>query len=157
MKLQHLTLAALSASLATAAFAAPQGPHTADVTAHFARNAWEPTLDGFVHAGGSLGIDYEAPRLPKCRTTNRNTAWSIEMHYQFDGGDVQSLIVQGAGMPSRIHDIDVPLDAQTLTVWFENYDLINAGQNGDADKPCRAWDSVFGENYTFTVEPPEQG
>jgi hypothetical protein len=150
----YLSISALLLSAATgAAQYVPEPPSSAAVVIDFDRNRWEPSVHGTVTAGAPVGVHYDGLRLPRCRTTNRNTAWSIEMHYRFDDGEIQSIFVQGAGAPDRVHDIAVPADARTLTVWFENYDLINNGQHGDRDKPCRDWDSVFGANYTFQIAP----
>jgi hypothetical protein len=119
----------------------------------FGTEQWEPTVDAPVVEGQPLGVFFAPGRLPQCRTTNRNTAWSITMYYRFDGGDIHILGVHGAGMADATHFLDVPVGSRHMELWFENYDLINNGVNGDADKPCRAWDSVFGGNYHLDVVP----
>ena len=100
---KSLVLSALLLSAATsAAQYVPEPPSSADVVIEFGRRSWKPTVDGTIVAGEPVGIHYDGARLPRCRTTNRNTAWSIKMHYRFDGGEIQSISVQGAGAVDRV-------------------------------------------------------
>ena len=99
-------------------------------------------------AGDSLGIDYDMERLPQCRQLNRNTAWEIAMHYRFDDGPVATLIVADPGMALARDRIEVPSGAHTLALWFENFAVANGGR----DIVCQAWDSVYGQNYTFAIQ-----
>ena len=115
---------------------------------HFSRSAWPAQTEGTIASGTSLRIDYDAERLPWCRQLNRNTAWEIAMHYRFDDGPIADLVVADPGMVLSRDSIDIPSGAHKLTLWFENF----AAENGDRDIVCQAWDSVYGQNYNFTIE-----
>jgi hypothetical protein len=69
------------------------------------------------------------------------------MHYRFDEGPVADLVIADPGMVLARDRIDIPSGAHKLTLWFENF----AASNGGRDIVCQAWDSVYGQNYTFAV------
>ena len=106
------------------------------------------TIEGFgaPRAGADLVIAYDPARLPDCRGSKYgHEAWNIRVHYRFDGGPVQvAMLTEAAGnvqvpVPAVLA---APADAEVVEMWFENQSYSG----------CRAWDSRFGENYSFALE-----
>jgi hypothetical protein len=72
-------------------------------------------------------------------------------HVSFDGGEAMRIPLSAVrtgqyGTHTAIEPIEpaieVPKDARTVSVWVEGHAYAN-----------NAWDSDFGKNYTFPVEP----
>jgi hypothetical protein len=116
-------------------------------TVRFTAERWEPYVDEAPVEGAPFLIDYDDARLPGCRVTSRNESWAIMMHYQFDSGPLEKMYVADPGMALARKLVHIPMDAQKLTVWFENYSARNSGR----DVVCQFWDSVFGANYVFPI------
>lgn len=96
--------------------------------------------------GGVVDIDYDFARLPQCRSYSGNVpAWQITMFYQRDDGTVLSddlnVAVDNNFRVQQPGHIELPAGETSLTVWFENDDTYG----------CNAWDSDYGQNYTFAV------
>lgn len=113
---------------------------------HFKRD-WSISVDGTPSAGQTLVIDYDIARLPTCRQDyNGLQSWDVLVDYQFDGGAVQQASLtqsQSNGYirvasPARLSP---PAGAHTITMWFENDDRTG----------CRAWDSDYGANFSFSL------
>jgi Family of unknown function (DUF6209) len=112
---------------------------------HF-RDGFTTQIDGTLNAGQDVTIDYDFRRLPECReTSGADPAWAITMFSQIDGGTATSAdldqTVDGYRFASP-GTISLPASASTLTLWFENDDIYG----------CNAWDSDYGQNYTFSIQ-----
>ncbi len=115
------------------------------------RAGWSTSQDGPVVQGGQLTVAYELARLGACRGThNGYPAWDVVAHARFaPGGQLVQASVRGFetmngipttsayAIPARF---DVPADATSVELWFENAGLW-----------CQAWDSNLGQNYRFDV------
>jgi hypothetical protein len=123
--------------------------YTEDATVVFAAGGWEPTWRGSPRAGGRLHIDYDFARLPQCRNQSRVVSWVIEVSYRFDGGRATTAALDGSPGASSTLDgsaIEIPKDARSIELWFENRAV------GGYDH-CDAWDSRFGANYVHDITP----
>jgi hypothetical protein len=98
---------------------------------------WVTQVDGTLTGAPLIAVDYDVSRLPKCRATyNGLPAWSVAADWSFDGGRAQTADVsQGPAI------VAVPQDARELQLWFE----------GSDDSGCTTWDSLYGQNYRFTL------
>jgi hypothetical protein len=94
-------------------------------------------------AGGQVQVAYDATRLPQCRTTlpDGSPGWSLTGYYRLNGGAVGSFDVAGAPTTGAAPIIALPV-AGPLELWFR---VASAG--------CEAWDSNYGTNFRFTVQP----
>jgi hypothetical protein len=105
------------------------------------------TQSGPLVAGARAVLHYDPARLPRCRMTyHGGDAWAILAWYRGDDGAVHNgPVTQLQGMRNVGVDLSftVPF-ARDLAVWFENSD----------ESGCLTWDSRFGENFHFAVEPP---
>jgi hypothetical protein len=112
---------------------------------HFGAD-WSTRVDGGLHAGEDVLLDYDLSRLSACRTTyNGYQTWDVIAHYRFDGGEVHDASVttllsdyERVAGPARI---TVPDGARSLEIWFENTDRTS----------CDTWDSRYGANYVFSL------
>jgi hypothetical protein len=108
---------------------------------------WTTTVTGTPRAGRSIEIDYDPARLPQCRGVyNGFEIWDIRLHYRFDGGAVTDAPLTAASTYTRIPVpaiIQAPDGAHDLEMWFENT---------SSYPTCTAWDSVYGQNYHFTLQ-----
>lgn len=100
-------------------------------------------LEGELHRGGQLRIEYDPSRLEQCRGDQGGIPqWAINGHYTIGGGAERSFYVAGLS-PSG--DIDVPvieLDRTgDLALWFQNTNRWG----------CSAFDSDLGANYHYQV------
>jgi hypothetical protein len=111
-------------------------------------------VHGDLQPGKTVTIIYDAERLPKERSEEHGQkAWTIRVLYKFsEQGEVRSadLWSETGTVLSKITDepgegtmmicrIDMPPDADHLTLWF-----LNTGKSRDC-----YWDSNFGKNYIF--------
>ncbi|MFP2927980.1 DUF6209 family protein [Pyxidicoccus sp. 3LG] len=94
--------------------------------------------------GTTAAIHYSADRLTACRGDYMgNPGWSIYGYYQLNGGPVQSFWVAGAKPYPTVPAPSIQLNQTgTLSVWFQNTSRWG----------CSAYDSNFGNNFTFTVQ-----
>lgn len=107
---------------------------------------WSTRVEGALHAGEDVLLDYDLSRLPTCRATyNGYQTWDVIAHYRFDGGEVHD-----ASVTTSLSDyervagaarITLPAGAQSLEMWFENTDRTG----------CDTWDSRYGANYVFSL------
>ena len=113
--------------------------HKHVTTLRFSKDWSQQQLDD-IRAGEQLEIEYDPERLPACRASYRGQpAWNIAAYVRFHpGGEEKSGSV--STKPLRL---DVPSGATSVELWFQNSD--NTG--------CVAWDSRFGQNYRFDVQP----
>lgn len=123
----------------------------------FFQDDWQENVSGALHAGGWLGVFYDLDRLPQCRGThNGYPAWDTSATVQFEPGgqlteaSVRDLVTLN-GTPTntaveRQIQLKIPGDATRVKLWFHNW--------SGAGSSCDAWDSSYGENYSFDVLPP---
>lgn len=99
---------------------------------------WTASASGPVHAGAPVTVAYDARRLPTCRgTLGGRRQWAITAFWQLDGGAVGALDVSDAPATlTAAHPGD-------LALWFQVTDRWG----------CMAYDSAFGANYHFAVQP----
>lgn len=108
---------------------------------------WTIAQSGSLTAGGKAIIHYELSRLATCRATYMQyPAWDVIAEWNVDGGVAfsQSVTVETSSTTRVGTDItiDVP-PGRTLNMWF--YDSDEYG--------CQSWDSNYGRNYSFALDP----
>ncbi len=118
---------------------------------------WTEGRHGAIVAGGGMRVWYDPARLPDCRASYTFApAWDIEVQGRFWSGGQEfsgSVVAFEVDEYGRRHDVphpgtldvDVPEDATSVELWFWNWSAMSS--------PCEAWDSRFGENYSFDVIP----
>ncbi|MDB4933711.1 MAG: hypothetical protein JWP87_683 [Labilithrix sp.] len=102
-------------------------------------------VSGTLQKGKKIRVTYDANRLTTCRgDQNGHPAWTITGYWKIGGGAVHSFEAGGFS-PSGGSDPPVlALDASgELQIWFQNVSVWG----------CNAYDSDFGKNYRFTVQP----
>lgn len=99
--------------------------------------------EGVLAPGGELTVVYDNNRLTQCRHwRNGNALYDITAHMLFSpGGQRRDVSVRDTS-PT----VAVPNDARSVALWFEN----------TSASGCQAWDSNFGNNYTFDALVPPQ-
>jgi len=119
--------------------------------------AWNETASGPIVAGGKVAVDFDATRLPNCRAYhNGNPGWQIFAYLRFQpsGQTVeQGLFTYKYGPTGpdyyswikTIPQVDVPEGTTGIEAWFKN--------GSGFDRPCTEWDSNYGHNYSFAVQP----
>jgi hypothetical protein len=116
-------------------------------TIRFPWPGFDATVVDTLRAGGPIEIDYDIRRLYECRGDNEGgTAWDVTAFYSFDGGAAQSQSLTTLSSSGRVQSaitFAAPAGAQSLAVWFENSDTAGG---------CSAWDSRYGNNYTFRLQ-----
>lgn len=109
---------------------------------------------GPLFAGHALELHYALERLPDCRGThNGHPAWSLEAHARFlpSGAEVEGEVrafESDRGVPTTVARsvplrMDIPEGTERVELWFSNATGAGSG--------CLAYDSRFGENYSFLV------
>lgn len=111
-------------------------------------------VHGTLQPGAAVRIVYDAERLPEERSEQQGQkAWTIQAFYKFtEQGEVHTVdlwsetgvvLTKTTNEPGEgtmvVSDIDLPSDADHLTLWF-----LNTGKSG-----AQYWDSNFGRNYIF--------
>lgn len=111
-------------------------------------------VHGNLEPGKSVMIVYDAERLPNERSVdNGQKGWAIRALYKFteqgevhatdlwsETGEILTKVGYEPGEGTMmICSIDLPADADHLTLWF-----LNTGKSG-----AQFWDSNFGRNYIF--------
>ena len=137
---------------ALVALAAPADAATGAAAAapvlHFAADGTD-RIEGVLEANRPVLVDYDATRLPRCRSQYAGgDAWSIGLYYRVDGGPVRTEPVtrldenrHNVEVPARI---DLPLGGHELELWFHAGDRTG----------CSEYDSRSGANYHYTIEQP---
>lgn len=93
-------------------------------------------------------IEYDPARLPGCRgEMNGKPAWSITAFYSINEAEAEMITVAGfsptGALPKPVFELE---EAGDLAVWFQ---VTNRWG-------CSEYDSDFGENFHFEIEPAEQ-
>ena len=111
-------------------------------------------VHGNLEPGNPLVILYDAERLSNERSVDNGTkAWTIRVFYKFteqgeihltdlwsETGEILTKLGDEPGEGTMMNcNIDLPADADHLTLWF-----LNTGKSG-----AQFWDSNFGRNYIF--------
>ncbi|MFW5739421.1 MAG: DUF6209 family protein, partial [Myxococcota bacterium] len=120
---------------------------------HF-RSDWRNVQHGALVAGGTVTVDYDLQRLPQCfgSTYQGSPSWSTTAHARFlPSGDVTSGPVSafaydddtGNHVEPIAWELSIPNGAQGVEFWFET-----GGSSCSTE-----WDSNFGNNFGFPVEP----
>jgi hypothetical protein len=109
------------------------------------RADWTQTVSGTLVAGRPLRVVYDPARLPQCRgTVQGNPAWAITGYFRLNDGAVQRFSPQLLGGSSpQTSPVSLPNTAGRLEMWFQ---VTNRWG-------CNAWDSAYGRNYGFLVQP----
>ncbi|MCC5661584.1 DUF6209 family protein [Nostoc sp. XA010] len=113
---------------------------------------WQEILTGELTLGGKFTINYDESRLPYFRTIYRGLpSWQIDVGLQFENnGQVQyKLLRQGQNNYLPPVKIDIPINAQKVNIWFENYGYDPYDTSGNNDTRC--YDSNYGKNYRFQL------
>ncbi len=108
---------------------------------------WTIQQSGSLTAGGQAIVHYDLARLSTCRATYMQfPAWDVIANWKVDGGVAFSQSVTSETSPTTRVGIDITIDvppAPTLTMWFYESD----------EYGCQSWDSNYGRNYDFPIEP----
>jgi len=109
---------------------------------------WSVTESGDIAPGSTLTFRYDLDRLGKCRTTEYGQpAWAVLAYVSFDGAAPATLeLAPSNGQTSGIVETTVPVPAANdVALWFYASD----------DGGCVQWDSRYGQNFHFSVEPAQ--
>jgi len=138
---------ACSVDAQTGSTAAPTTT-TASATIDFAKD-WSVTQTGTISPGHDLTFRYDLARLSKCRLTEYGQpAWSVNAYVSFDGGAPTELVLapHTNGTNTGIIETTIPTPiASDVAFWFYESD----------DSSCHGWDSSFGKNFHFHIEPAQ--
>ncbi|NTX58300.1 DUF6209 family protein [Myxococcus sp. CA039A] len=120
---------------------------TAHVPTLVFQEGWVEYPVGTVKAGQTFVVEYDIDRLPECRLLyNGAPTWEVWVRYRFDNGVTGDLSVTQVSGYSRYGvpvTLTAPAGARSVALWFENWDR----------GYCRRWDSSYGQNYRFVVQP----
>jgi len=102
-------------------------------------------VSGTLERGKKVRVAYDANRLTACRGDfNGKPGWSITGFWKVGGGDVHSFEAGGFSPSSGTDQPVLALDQSgDLQIWFQN----------SSRWGCSAYDSDFGKNYHFAVQP----
>jgi len=102
--------------------------------------SFDESVDGLLMEGSTVVIAYDDERLAQCRgEQNGIPQYAVTAHYSFDGAKPRSIVVAGL---NAVAEPSIELDSSgQLEIWFEATNRWG----------CHAWDSDFGNNYTFQV------
>ena len=100
---------------------------------------------GSLEKGKRVRVEYDASRLTECRgEQNGKPAWSITGFWKVGNGAVHSFEAGGLSPSNGTEQPVLALDASgDLAIWFQNNNRWG----------CNAYDSDFGKNHHFVVEP----
>jgi hypothetical protein len=118
---------------------------------------WTNTVNGTLSAGAEFELDYNGQRLQNCRGVEDGyPAWQIAATVLQLPSQQQSSynlfvnpqLPEGGGIDySQLVEVNPTVslagDTSSIQVWFENTDVDG----------CSAWDSNYGNNYSFAVSP----
>lgn len=106
----------------------------------------QPQVSGALRVGGKTDVSYDPARLQDCRGSKYGyPAWAISGFYQIGQGPVVSFTAVKPNQDGTVTTkatIDLYAEGD-LAVWFQNSNAFG----------CSAWDSVYGANYHFGVQP----
>jgi hypothetical protein len=102
-------------------------------------------ISGTLQKGKSVRVAYDASRLTACRgDQNGHPAWTITGYWKIGNGPVRSFEAGGFSPSGGSEPPVLALDASgDLQLWFQNNSVWG----------CNAYDSDFGKNYHFAVQP----
>jgi hypothetical protein len=102
-------------------------------------------VSGALEKGKTVRVAYDASRLTACRGDfNGKPGWSITGYYKIGSGDVRTFEAGGFSPSNGGAPPVLTLDASgDLQIWFQNSNRWG----------CSAYDSDFGNNYRFAVQP----
>ena len=121
---------------------------TSGASIEFAKD-WSVTTNGTITAGGSLTFQYDLDRLGKCRFVEYGQpAWAVLGYVSFDGGQPTEMrLAPQNGTTSGTVSWTIPVQqAKDVAFWFYASD----------DSGCVQWDSNYGQNFHFAVQPSER-
>ena len=97
--------------------------------------------------GRKVRIEYDEERLPDCRgEMNGNPAWSITAYSSINEAEPETTLVAGFSPTGQDPDPVIDLEeAGDLAIWFSVHNRWG----------CIEYDSDFGNNFNFVVEPAE--
>ncbi|HEX4459560.1 MAG TPA: DUF6209 family protein [Polyangia bacterium] len=102
---------------------------------------------GSLTAGGEAIVHYDLARLPTCRATDLQVpAWNVIANWRVDNGlAVSQSVTTDTSSTTRVGtDITIAVQpGHALDLWFYDSD----------DTACQTWDSNYGRNYSFPIEP----
>jgi hypothetical protein len=108
---------------------------------------WSVTPSAPVVSGGQATIHYDIARLPHCRAWYHGfPAWGISAYWAVDGGNgfTQPVTVRNASGQLDAVDITFAVPpGRDLAIWFHASD----------EYGCSEWDSDWGRNFHFALEP----
>ncbi len=106
---------------------------------------FQTTITGALQKGKTVRVAYDASRLTTCRgDQNDHPAWTITGYWKIGRGAVHAFAAGGFSASGGSEQPVLALDASgDLQLWFQN----------DSVWGCNAYDSDFGKNYHFAVQP----
>ncbi len=113
------------------------------------QEGWVEYVVGTLKQNQPFVVDYDLDRLPECRLTyNGGITWAVAVQYRFNTDPstlVREALVSKTGYsPGSVPaTLSPPAGASSVTMWFKNWDR----------GYCVRWDSVYGANYRFTLQP----
>lgn len=119
---------------------------SANANAVVFRKDFTQSQRGTLAVGKTLGIEYDAARLPGCRgnLNNGQPAWTITGYVSVNRGPAKSFWVAGFSPTGSTAPPTLKLtEGGDHAFWFQ---ITNRWG-------CSSYDSSFGKNYHFTVKP----
>ena len=106
---------------------------------------FQTKISGTLEKGKTVRVAYDASRLTACRgDQNGHPAWTITGYWKIGSGAVHSFEAGGFSPSSGTEQPVLALDASgDLQIWFQNNSVWG----------CSAYDSDFGKNYHFAIQP----
>ena len=103
-------------------------------------------VSGSLLAGSPVRVQYDPDRLPDCHESSGGSdRWGISGYAMFDGGEPKAFAVtdirDGSTVPVTA-EIEIPANTENMEIWFETTSATG----------CHAYDSNFGDNYSFAVD-----
>jgi Family of unknown function (DUF6209) len=102
-------------------------------------------VSGTLEKGKKVRVAYDPARLTACRGDfNGKPGWTITGYWSIGGGEVHSFEAGGFSPSNGTDQPVISLDRSgDLQLWFQN----------NSRWGCNAYDSDFGKNYHFAVQP----
>ena len=106
---------------------------------------FQTAISGTLQKGKTVRVAYDASRLTACRgDQNGHPGWTITGYWKIGGGAVHSFEAGGFSPSGGTEQPVLALDASgDLQIWFQNNSVWG----------CNAYDSDFGRNYHFAIQP----
>jgi hypothetical protein len=110
---------------------------------------WNIEQRGLLHPGQSLFVEYDLTRLPQCQASSYNglPSWQTEAMIRFypSGEEISATLnsLQNGKMMPTPARFEIPNTATHAHLWFKT-----RGRNCE-----QSWDSNYGRNYEFNLEP----